>query len=198
MSKSIADRANVSASVILNRKGEHVATVQTLYGSGGGVSVEVFNHDKAALRCLETAVKNGRISEARVQSLMTQVQYCSTPESKRARVAHDLFGLQKGRAGGYGYDKRTAALSGLLIDGHTLANHCGNVPEDEKARARLLASYERAADREDCTKWRSKAARIGCSFANYGHGKNGGASSLYFHPGLERLPSLGYRIISAI
>ena len=32
--------------------------------------------------------------------------------------------VQHGRAGGYGYDKLTAALRGLVIAGHTLADHC--------------------------------------------------------------------------
>jgi len=32
--------------------------------------------------------------------------------------------VQHGRAGGYGYDKLTAALSGLVVAGHTLADHC--------------------------------------------------------------------------
>ena len=32
--------------------------------------------------------------------------------------------VQHGRAVGYGYDKLTAALSGLVIAGHTLADHC--------------------------------------------------------------------------
>lgn len=33
---------NISAYVILNKKGQHVATVQALYGNGGGVQVDVW------------------------------------------------------------------------------------------------------------------------------------------------------------
>lgn len=33
--------------------------------------------------------------------------------------------LQQGSASGYGYDKFTAALSGLTIDGHKMTDHCG-------------------------------------------------------------------------
>ena len=32
--------------------------------------------------------------------------------------------VQHGSAGGYGHDKLTAALSGLVVAGHTLADHC--------------------------------------------------------------------------
>ena len=38
----------------------------------------------------------------------------------------DSTPLQQGSASGYGYDKFTAALSGLTIDGHTLGDHCGD------------------------------------------------------------------------
>lgn len=37
---------------------------------------------------------------------------------------------QSKRAAGYGYDKFTAALSGMTVDGHTLYNHCTPVPDD--------------------------------------------------------------------
>jgi len=43
-------------------------------------------------------------------------------------VSVDVFDsgrdVQHGSAGGYGYDKLTAALSGLVVAGHTLADHC--------------------------------------------------------------------------
>lgn len=35
-----------------------------------------------------------------------------------------LEGMQRGSAGGYGYDKLTAALSGLRVAGHVLSDHC--------------------------------------------------------------------------
>jgi hypothetical protein len=33
--------------------------------------------------------------------------------------------FMKSHASGYGYDKFTAAVSGMLFDGHTISNHCG-------------------------------------------------------------------------
>jgi hypothetical protein len=84
---------SISAYVILNPKGVHVATVQSHYSDAGNVSVDVWHQD-------------------------------STP-------------LQQGRAGGYGYDKFTAALCGLVIDGHKMGDHCGRdgVPKYPKGRA---------------------------------------------------------------
>lgn len=177
MGKSIADRANVSASIVLNRKGEHVATVRTFYGSGGGVTVEVFNHgDRPQQRCLDTALKIGRITEKQLAARIANAvpDYYVTDEAKRSYVAYELFQSQTGRAGGYGYDKKTAALSGCIIDGHSIANHCGGVPEDEGKRAALMRAYIADAKAgwpkggsDNYAYWRQRAAKIGCSFANW-------------------------------
>ena len=213
--KSIAERSNVSASVILNHKGEPVATVQTLYGSGGTVYVEVHAiGDAALLRCLDTSLKTGRVTQKQLDKAIAAATYCSTPESKRHYAADELLRVQRSSAGGYGYDKATAALAGMVIDGHTMANHCGNAPEAEKARARLFREYCAAHDKPEGEPrtyeyWRDRAKRIGARFSNYcqagnkDRGKNAPplrdrATSLYFESGLERLSSLGYRIISAV
>ena len=37
---------------------------------------------------------------------------------------HDAREMQSARAGGYGYDKFTSALSGMMIDGHKMTDHC--------------------------------------------------------------------------
>lgn len=179
----INDKSNTSAAVVLNPKGVHVATIRVLYGSGGTVHAEIFNHGDAAIRaCLDTAEKTGRVSAkdiAKADSIAPE--YYVTPEARRGYVAHELFSIQRGRAGGGGYDKRAAALAGMLIDGHTLANHCGNVPEDESKRARLFAEYCRAHDSAEgearyldkydngngYSYWSKRAARIGCSFSNW-------------------------------
>lgn len=186
----ISDRANLTASVILNKRGEHVATVQFFYGSSGTVYCEVWNTEKAIMRCLETALKTGRVTAKQVAKLESEAKYCTTPESKRASAAHELFRCQKGRASGYGYDKAAAALSGMLVDGHTMANHCGHVPEAEKMRSRFISAYNRDAEKDYST-WSAKARAKGMRFAN-------GMASLYFHVGLERLSYLGYRVISAV
>lgn len=146
---------SISAYVILNKKGEHVATVQSHYSNGGTCTVDVWS-------------ENG------------------DP-------------LQQGRAGGYGYDKFAAALAGLKIDGHTMADHCGDVPEQSAAKARLFSAYRKALGKPgfDQKAWNAKADKLGARFANY-RSEDGGYSSLHFESGLDRLTMLGYRVISAI
>lgn len=214
MSKSIYERANVTASVILNRKGEHVATVRHLYGSGGTVYCEVLNFGDAVTRCLDTAERIGHVSAATLAKIKPDPRYYATADAIRRYQAHELFSMQRGRAGGYGYDKATAALAGMLIDGHSLANHCGSVPEDEKRRARLFREYcndHDSADRMPRGRdyWEARAKRIGCRFANWcdagrtDRGNDappvrGRYTSLYFQSGLDRLSDLGYNVVSAV
>lgn len=179
---------SIRAIVVLNKKGEHVATVQSHYADGGTVIVDVWNEGDATKRCFDTADKLGKVSQA--------------SRDDRAESEWRLFGLQQGRAGGGGYDKLAAALSGLMIDGHTMADHCGQVPEAEKARAKLLADYRKAFNAAgglspaDDDVWQKKAAKLGCRFANWSTPE--GWQSLHFIAGLDRLEALGYKIITAI
>lgn len=145
--KQVSELSDSTALVVLNKKGEHVATVNYRYGSGGGVQCDVFN---------------------------------------RGNLVH-----QK-KAGGYGYDKATAALSGAVIDGYQMADHCGHAEAaGEKARARLIAAYKRNPAAHDYQEWAARAHRIGCHWAN-------GMNSLYFCSGLDRLAAIGYRVIHAL
>lgn len=90
---------SISAYVILNKKGQQVATIHAHYSNGGQCLVNVWD---------------------------------------------DRAGFQQASAGGYGYDKFTAALSGLTIDGHTMSNHCGSegVPKKPKGRATYPSDYK--------------------------------------------------------
>ena len=195
--------AAISAYVVLNKKGEHAATVNAHYGSGGRVSVDVWNIGKAVIRSFETARKIGRVSDKALAALAEKApDYYKSQVEREDWAARDMFGLQQSSAGGYGYDKFAAALAGLIIDGHTMANHCGQVPEDEKKRAALMRAYVKAFDSGQSgsdKQWREKAARIGCHFTNWGAcgiGERWG--SLYFAHGLGRLECFGYRVIQAI
>ena len=195
--------AAISAYVVLNKKGDHVATVNAHYSGGGVVSVDVWSHGPAVMRSFETARKNGRVSDKALASHADRApDYYKEQADREEWAARDLFGLQQSRAGGYGYDKFAAALAGLVIDGHTMANHCGSVPEDEKKRAALMRAYARAVESGQPGNekaWREKAARIGCRFTNWascGVGERYG--SLHFESGLGRLDAFGYRVIQAI
>lgn len=124
----------------------------------------------------------------------------------------------RGKAGGYGYDKTTAALAGAEIAGHRIANHCGTAEEShERAKARLMRRYISAAvrgiTREEAVGFENAARRIGASFANYARssdmppepGNKPGEVlhgyrylSLHTMPGLDRLRALGFTVIHAV
>lgn len=171
--KQIREISDCVAKIILNRKGQHVATVQARYGSGGGVQVDVWSQK---------------------------------PGERWLSLTH------QSKAGGYGYDKYTAALAGAVIDGHRMANHCGSGDaQHEKKKAALLKAYRKAAraglTREETKVFEKKAERIGCRFANWcpsdfapvtPDGRGYAWSSLHTVAGLERLSMLGYKIIDAL
>lgn len=116
--------------------------------------------------------------------------------------------LQQGRAGGYGYDKFTAALSGMTISGVTLNDHCGT----NKATERMLKAYRkeikglsRDERREHEKKWQVKAEKKGMRFANYCKVNQGDEdckeyvyTSLFLESGLDKLKMLGFNVIQAI
>lgn len=105
MSKYVNETAaakSLSAYVILNRKGEHVATVKAHFSNGGTCLVNV--HD-----------------------------FNSKDD-----------GFQHAKAGGYGYDKFTAALRGMKIDGHAMSDHSehGQAPRPPKGRKTYPADFK--------------------------------------------------------
>ena len=176
MTQYISDRANVRADVILNKRGQHVATVRWLYPRDGA----------GTLRCEVYEPGKG-------------ITY-------------------RGKAGGYGYDKTTAALAGAEIAGFRIADHCGHAEElHERAKARLMRRYIQAAvkglTREECAKFEQAALRIGANFANYcrssdmpsepgdvpGEVRHGYRYlSLHTMSGLDRLRALGFTVIRAV
>jgi len=168
MTKYVHDTASgriISAYVILNKRGKHVATVRAYHGSA--VLVNVWNHSEdAQLRC-------ARARKVKIES---------------ERTAHDAFYFQYGRAGGHGYDKFTAALSGLIIDGHELTNHCG---------ARL--PLPKGAKLFPC----DFKVPPGYALANWTGSREKpdepqGYMDCYRKEGMEYLKALGYQVITAI
>lgn len=153
---------SISAYVILNKRGEHVATVRAFHGQS--TLVNVWNHtSKAWARCVKARKLKG------------------TSE----RTAHDLYAFQHGRAGGYGYDKFTAALSGLIIDGHEMTDHCGG----RLAMLKGLTLFPR-----------DFKVPPGYALANFHRRDDGteGYMDCYRLQGLEYLKALGYNVITAI
>jgi hypothetical protein len=156
---------SISAYVILNKKREHVATVQACYTDGGVCYVDVWN------------------------------------EYKVSKTQTD--GPQQKRAGGYGYDKFTNALRGMVIDGVTLNDHCGQ----DEASQRLLKQYQdhmRKVKPEfrksSQAHWENKVSKLGMRFANFKRIDDEFwiFDSLYYESGLDKLTLLGYSVIRAI
>jgi len=111
------------------------------------------------------------------------------------------FTTQRGRAGGYGYDKFTAALSGLTIDGHVMSDHSGA----DLMAAKLLKQYGKIAlAGQDTTAIEAKIRAKGYSLTNWtsngGYKPNewNGYQSCYKTPGLDYLRAIGYRVIDVI
>lgn len=209
---------SISAYVVLNKKGEHVATVQGHYSNSGRVTVDVWNvGDRTTERCLAAAVKCGAVTPAELAKAVaaSEAKRDWGTQDHEAFAAYDMFGMQQSSAGGGGYDKFAAALAGLWIDGQQMADHCGSVANAAKAKAALLAQYckfhdysgevARAAENGwDQKYWDKRAAKIGARFTNWSQQPIGSKScaprytSLHFQPGLERLETLGYKVIQAI
>ena len=90
-----------------------------------------------------------------------------------------------GHAGGWGYDKFTAALADAVIDGVELFNHCGR---DKRTERILRAFHAGKIDRDTADR---RAAKIGAFFAN-------GTRDMYYLDGLRRLSTMGYQVIQVL
>ncbi len=96
---------------------------------------------------------------------------------------------QTGKASGYGYDKATAALAGMVIDGVMLVDHCRKHADEasDAAVARILKAY--GAKKLTETQASDKLRALGANF--YGGVKDGGR----YTPGVDRLRDMGYQVI---
>jgi hypothetical protein len=122
----------------------------------------------------------------------------------------ETHGFQAGSAGGYGYDKFTAALSGLQIDGHKLTNHCGESKKMPKGGFRaakpprgwmfnnraLFTDRKTLATDTERDEWEEKIGRF--HNHNLPPGWYYAPTSCYRNEGMNYLRSFGYRILKAI
>jgi hypothetical protein len=108
-------------------------------------------------------------------------------------INNSEFKFSMGTAGGYGYDKKTAALRGLLIDGIEFTDHCGVLESDKAMCKRIL----KAAQGISCEA--AKALLKGKARAyHFSNWTSEGPASIYRKPGLEVLEAFGYSIIQAL
>ena len=157
VSKTKAGKS-ISAYVILKGK-RQVATVRVHYGDTGRVLVNVWQDSDAYTR---SARKAGyKVSD---------------------REAHDLFAFQYASAGGGGYDKLTAALGGMWIDGHKLTDHCAVQKIPPKGSCVFPVGY---------------TAPKGYTLANWRSDKAGWGSCFRLS-GLDYLKDRGYIVVQAI
>lgn len=167
MAKYVSETAggkSVSAYVIM-KGARHVATVNAYFGPGGSVLVNVFNvGDKAAQRCCIARKK-------------------PWPPTERG----DGLFFQSGRAGGYGYDKFAAALSGTIIDGHEISDHCARSIKPPKGHTLFPEGFKPP-----------KGYRLANWRGSNESDKERGYMSCYRMSGLDYLRELGYQVINAI
>lgn len=190
---------SISAYIVLDKKGRHVATVNAYFPDSGGCTVDVWNHIDGADKCLAAALKCGAVSKTAFAKTIAESEKARASwgaQDHYSLAAHDTFGVQQSRG-----NDLAGALAGLFIDGVRLADHSGKSEQTDK----LLKAYQRAAttvgraenNREFQKPWDAKAARIGAYFANYSS-TYAAYSSLFHFAGLDRLSHDGYQVIQAI
>ncbi len=88
-------------------------------------------------------------------------------------------------ASGYGYDKCTAAMSGLWVAGHMLTDHC---------------DYRSAMQAKPGEEWpRDATPPAGFSFSNFRADRpHTGWGSCYREPGLDVLKAFGFQVFQAV
>ena len=107
------------------------------------------------------------------------------------------LGFQSGHAGGYGYDKFTAALSGLSIDGVKMGNHC------QFSKKMPKGGFRKKAPRGWCltnnAKFNENGEQLHCGKAERDETPGYWAfTSCYRESGFSLLEALGYKVIQAI
>lgn len=158
---------SISAYVIL-RKGKIVAKVLVYFGGGRTCVVNVIQHD-------DPAKKSYKVALAADPKL--QVDYPESGLTFQGRVT-----------GGYGYDKFTAALSGVVIDGIALNDHCGirlPLPKGKKLFPRSFKTPPGYSLVNYVSSDRSTTGRAGYS-------------DCYRQSGIKLLSELGYEVTQVI
>lgn len=166
--KQIRESSDSAAKIILNKKGEHVATVQWRYGSGGGVQCDVWSRKEG-----ETWL-----------SLTHQQKAGGYGYDKAAAALAGavIEGYKLANHCGYveaaGEKKREA-----LLKAYKRRVKAGEMSREEHA------AYEKKAAKLGCrfANWNTPAVGLPHSWG-----------SLHNESGLGRLEMLGFRVITAL
>lgn len=164
------------SAIVIMRGARRVATVLAHYGSGGAVKVNVWQDSDAAERSLAAFTRD----HAKLSAAQLKRELASLAADDGIRP----FSYQAAQAGGGGYDKFTAALAGMYIDGAAMGNHCSRrgAPRKPKGSSVYPDGFKPPA---------------GYRLANYSSAA-GGWSDCYRDSGLDYLEARGYVIIRAI
>lgn len=186
---------SIRAQIVLDAKGDHVATIHAHFSDSGRVLVNVTQWGDAATNSLKTAIKHGRVNakdveKAKAQTIKSDPYLAGREDDLDWHVADSLLGFQSASASGHGYDKFSAATRGMIIDGHIIYDHSAKTDESEKA----LKGYVRSSNKPA---YIAKCKKRGIYFANYSQ-EHGRYMSAYMVSGLDLLACLGYRVITAI
>lgn len=84
----------ISACIVLDKKGAHVATINAHYSDGGRVTLDVWNIGQAVTRSFETARKIGRVSDKALAAMAEKApDYYKEQTEREDWAARDMFGL---------------------------------------------------------------------------------------------------------
>lgn len=180
----------ISAYVVLSPTGEEVATIN-LHFTASRCLVNVWQSEDAAKRSADYVhyLTFSKAADFR----------CKVKPNKDSRLDPAPFRFMQSVARGYGYDKKTSALAGLVIDGIALTDHCSRFGAPDRPGAvypsdfPVPAGYTLANYRSGDSTWSDGSPRFPDMPKD-----SAGYTDCYRHSGLEILSRLGYRVIQAI
>jgi hypothetical protein len=173
----------ISAYVIL-KGSRRAATVHVLRGSGGGVQVDIWQEPEAASRSRAALLKAGG----------------KLPPKPGEYI--EPMALQQAKAGGHGYDKFTACLSGMWVDGHKLTDHCGESLKKPRGKKYFPQGFKapegyRLANFGTFQESTGRKVDPWAPETETGERVNG-YSDCYRQAGLQYLAAVGYTVIEAL
>jgi hypothetical protein len=191
--KRIEDTAagrSLSVYVILNRRGELVGKCLAHFADSGMVTVELINFGDEATHRTAKAMGYTLGEDHRIIGGKHAGEY-----------PYEVAGRQTGRAGGGGYDKFTAALSGMVFDGHKLTDHGreAGAPKPPKGRTTFPRDFK-APKGWSLANWVDGSALThdgSRRWPNVPEGESG-FLSCFREAGFKYLEALGYRVIQAL
>lgn len=191
----------IAAYIVTDRKGDCVARVQWHFSGHGGVTCNVLQSGDARAERVAKALGYELDAEGKLTGVKTLYN------GKRQTLGHlagrwpyEVANFQSGHAGGYGYDKKTASLSRLCIDGHMMTDHCGERLKRPKGRLWQDSDKKRLGKRGYAlANWQGPRKPDGPTYGREGVPDDAsGYTDAYRLEGLAFLGAIGYRVYQAI